>query len=42
VTDVREEQPENVLDSMRVNSESISNEVDESELELRKQCEQRI
>jgi hypothetical protein len=32
VIDLREEQKENALDSMRVNSESISNEKDESDL----------
>jgi hypothetical protein len=31
VIDLREEQPENAFDSMRGNSESLSNEIDESE-----------
>jgi hypothetical protein len=42
VIDLREEQSENALDSMRVNSESVSNEIDESELQYEKQTEQRI
>jgi hypothetical protein len=41
VIDLREEQT-NTLDSMRVNSESISNEIDESELQYEKHDEQRI
>jgi hypothetical protein len=41
VIDVREED-ENALDSMRVNSESISNEIDESDLQNEKHDEQRI
>jgi hypothetical protein len=32
VSDVRDEQNENANDSMRTNSESISNEIDESDL----------
>jgi hypothetical protein len=42
VIDVREEQQENAFDSMRVNSESVSNEIDESDMQDEKQCEQRI
>jgi hypothetical protein len=42
VIDLREEQKENVCDSMCVNSESISNEIDESELQHEKHSEQRI
>jgi hypothetical protein len=38
--DSREE--ENVLDSMRINSESHSNEIDESDLQNEKHDEQRI
>jgi hypothetical protein len=30
---LREKQPENEFDSMRVNSESVSNEIDESEMQ---------
>jgi hypothetical protein len=41
VIDLREE-PVNAFDSMRVNSESVSNEIDESELQFEKQYEQRI
>jgi hypothetical protein len=41
VIDLREEQQENAPDSMRVNSESVSNEIDESELQFEKQYEQR-
>jgi hypothetical protein len=41
VIDVREED-ENASDSMRVNSESISNEIDESDLQDEKHDEQRI
>jgi hypothetical protein len=40
--DLREEQSENAFGSMRVNSQSVSNEIDESELQDEKQCEQRI
>jgi hypothetical protein len=32
VIDLREEQEENAWDSMRVNSESLSNEIDESDM----------
>jgi hypothetical protein len=39
VIDLREEQYKNALDSMTVNSESISNEIDESDLQLVKQSE---
>jgi hypothetical protein len=42
VIDLREEQYENAFDSMRVNSEPISNEIDESELQLEKHSEQII
>jgi hypothetical protein len=42
VIDLREEQGENAFDSMRVNSESVSNEIDESELQHEKHSEQRI
>jgi hypothetical protein len=42
VIDLREEQHINALDSMRVNSELISNEIDESELQDEKHNEQRI
>jgi hypothetical protein len=42
VIDVREEQLENVSDSICVNSESVSNEIDESDLQFEKQNEQRI
>jgi hypothetical protein len=42
VIDLREEQPENSFDSMRINSEYVSNEIDESELQDEKQYEQRI
>jgi hypothetical protein len=42
VIDVREEQEENAFDSMCVNLESVSNEIDESELRCEKHFEQRI
>jgi hypothetical protein len=42
VIDLREEQEENAFDSMRVNSESVSNEIDESDSQSEKQSEQRI
>jgi hypothetical protein len=42
VIDLREEQQENVFDSMWVNSESLSNEIDESDRQDEKQNEQRI
>jgi hypothetical protein len=41
VIDLREEK-ENAFDSMRVNSESFSNEMDEKDLQYAKQDEQRI
>jgi hypothetical protein len=41
VIDLREERA-NAFNSMRVNSESVSNEIDESELQFEKQYEQRI
>jgi hypothetical protein len=41
VIDSREEQI-NAFDSMRVNSESVSNEFDESDLQYEKHFEQRI
>jgi hypothetical protein len=40
--DFREEQQKNAFDSIRVNSESVSNEIDESDLQYEKQSEQRI
>jgi hypothetical protein len=42
VIDLREEQESNAFDSIRVNSESVSNEIDESDLQREKQCEKRI
>jgi hypothetical protein len=42
VIDLREKHNENAFHSMRVNSESVSNEIDESELQCEKQYEQRI
>jgi hypothetical protein len=39
--DLTEEQKENALDSIRVNSESVSFETDESDAEWEKQSEQR-
>jgi hypothetical protein len=42
VIDVREKQDENALDSIRINSESVSNEIDESDLHSAKQNEPRI
>jgi hypothetical protein len=42
VIDSREEQNENAYDLMCVNSESVSNEIDESESQFEKHCEQRI
>jgi hypothetical protein len=41
VIDLREELA-NALDSIRVNSESVSNEIDESDLQHEKHSEQRI
>jgi hypothetical protein len=42
VIDLKEEQYENASDSMRVNSEFVSNEIDESELQYEKHSEQII
>jgi hypothetical protein len=42
VIDLREEHDENAYDSICVNSESVSNEIDESKLQSEKQYEQRI
>jgi hypothetical protein len=42
VIDLREEHDANEDDSMRVNSDSVSNEIDESELQFQKHSEQRI
>jgi hypothetical protein len=42
VIDLREEQNENRHDLMCVNSESVSNDIDESELEFEKQGTERI
>jgi hypothetical protein len=42
VIDSRQEQEQNTFDSMRVNSESASNEIDESDLQFEKYDEQRI
>jgi hypothetical protein len=42
VIDLREEQESNAFDPMRVNSESVSNEIDESNLQNEKADEQRI
>jgi hypothetical protein len=39
---LREEQEEKAIDSMRINSEFISNEIDASELPLEKHSEQKI
>jgi hypothetical protein len=39
VADLREEQHKNVFDSMRVNSDSASNEMDESESQKEKHSE---
>jgi hypothetical protein len=36
------EEPVKAYNSMRVNSESVSNEIDESDLQYEKQYEQRI
>jgi hypothetical protein len=40
--DMREEHDENTYDSMSVNSDSVSNEIDESELHDEKHDEERI
>jgi hypothetical protein len=42
VIDLREEQSKNALDSMRVNSEFFSNEINESDLQSEKHSEPRI
>jgi hypothetical protein len=42
VIDSREEQQRNAFDSMRANSESVSNEIDESDWQYEKHDEQRI
>jgi hypothetical protein len=42
VIDLREEQEGNAYDSIHVNSESVSNEIDESDSQNEKQDEQRI
>jgi hypothetical protein len=42
VIDAREEEAKNASDSMRVNSESASNEIDESDMQYEKHDEQRI
>jgi hypothetical protein len=42
VNDLREEHDENEYDLMCVNSDFVSNDIDESELEFGKQYEQRI
>jgi hypothetical protein len=39
VIDLTEEQPQNVLDSMCVNAESLSNEVDENDSQSEKHFE---
>jgi hypothetical protein len=42
VNDLREEHAENAFDLMHVNSDFVSNEIDESDLQNEKQYEQRI
>jgi hypothetical protein len=42
VIDLREEHQRNAFDSMRVNSESVSNEIDESDPQYEKHSQQRI
>jgi hypothetical protein len=42
VIDLREEQDENAYDSMRVSSDFVSNEIDESDSQYEKHDEQRI
>jgi hypothetical protein len=42
VIELREEQESNASNSMRVNSESVSNEIDESDLQFKKHAEQMI
>jgi hypothetical protein len=39
---LREEHDENAFDLIRVNSESVSNEINESEMQFEKHDEQRI
>jgi hypothetical protein len=42
VIDLREEQNQNAFDSIRVNWEFVSNEIDESDLQSEKHDEERI
>jgi hypothetical protein len=42
VIDLREKHDENAYDSICVNSESLSNEIDESDIQFEKHFEQRI
>jgi hypothetical protein len=42
VNDLREEHDENAFDSMCINSDSVSNDIDESELQFEKQYAERI
>jgi hypothetical protein len=42
VIELRQEQEENAFDLMRVNSEFVSDEIDESKLHFEKHPEQRI
>jgi hypothetical protein len=42
MNDLREEHQENAFDSMHINSESVSNEIDESDGQCEKHSEQRI
>jgi hypothetical protein len=42
VIDLREKHDENARDSMRVNSDFVLNDIDESELQFEKQHAQRI
>jgi hypothetical protein len=42
VIDLRDEQSENVFDSMCVNSESVSNEIEKRDRQYKKHSEQRI
>jgi hypothetical protein len=42
VNDLREEDNESAFDSMCVDSDSVSNDIDDSELEFRKQDAERI
>jgi hypothetical protein len=39
VIDARDKQKENTPDSIYVNSESVSNEIDENDLQWKKECE---